>query len=404
MKMITVFDLRDVQDGEIHEAIQNLYNEPLKVYTLGKQSIKACIGCWNCWLKTPGTCVMNDQMTEIYPDYVNSDTVILLMDTAQGFISHRAKAFLDRTIPHYHPYIHMVDCECHHVTRYERYPDMVFYYDAARLTDQEEQVIEDYLYRTAYHFTSKAFRIVKDGDFQIRPLEPRKAKNKLLKFASVGPIDKLVIYNGSPRKTGSNSTLILNKVAEVLGDKVEIRDLKKRDALDEWAKAFKSEEHVMFFMPLYVHAMPSHVMEFIERLKPSKGSISFFIQSGFPESSQSYYLEAYFEQLALKLGRAYLGTAIKGGVEGLQMRPPKAQEQMMQPIVKAVVNLVHEGSFNLQDLSLLAKPIRFGKGMEIMYNLLIKKLTNSFFWDSKLKANGAFEKRFDRPNVRSKNL
>ena len=26
-------------------------------------------------------------------DYINSDTIILLMDTAQGFISHQAKAF-----------------------------------------------------------------------------------------------------------------------------------------------------------------------------------------------------------------------------------------------------------------------------------------------------------------------
>jgi AcrR family transcriptional regulator len=78
-------------------------------------------------------------------------------------------------------------------------------------------------------------------------------------------------------------------------------------------------------------------MAFIEKLQASKGSISFFVQSGFPESSQSHYLEAYFEQLALRLGRTYLGTAIKGGVEGLQMRPAKAQEKMIEPMVKAIV-------------------------------------------------------------------
>jgi multimeric flavodoxin WrbA len=171
-----MFDLREKQDGEIYEAIKNLYDEPLKVVRLGDQSITACIGCWNCWLKTPGRCVMKDQMAEFYPDYVNSDTVILLMDTAQGFINHQAKAFIDRTIPHYHPYIEIVDGECHHVARYECYPDMVFYYDTEGLTNQEEQVIEDYLYRTAYHFKSKAYRIVKDGSLQLRPLESRKAK------------------------------------------------------------------------------------------------------------------------------------------------------------------------------------------------------------------------------------
>ena len=88
----TLFDLREKQDGEIHEAIRNLYDESLKVVRFGDKSITACIGCWSCWLKTPGRCVMRDQMAECYPDYVNSDTVILLMDTAQGFISQIGRA------------------------------------------------------------------------------------------------------------------------------------------------------------------------------------------------------------------------------------------------------------------------------------------------------------------------
>jgi len=126
-------------------------------------------------------------------------------------------------------------------------------------------------------------------------------------------MEKLVIYNGSPRRSGSNSTLILKKAAEALNDRVEIRDLKNRDKWDIWAESFKNDKHIMCFMPLYVHAMPSHLMAFMEKLEPSKGSISFFVQSGFPESTQSHFVEAYFEHLALRLGRTYMGTAIKGG-------------------------------------------------------------------------------------------
>ncbi|WP_236884335.1 NAD(P)H-dependent oxidoreductase [Clostridium botulinum] len=359
--MKTIFDLREKQDGEVYEAIQNLCGEPLKVVRLDAKSITACIGCWNCWLKTPGRCVMKDQMAESYPDYVNSDVVILLIDTAQGFISHKAKAFLDRTIPHYNPYIKIVDGECHHVARYKSYPDMVFYYDIEGITTQEEQVIEDYLYRTAYHFQSKAYRIVKDGSLQLRLLESRKAKRQVVAFNSVEPMEKLVIYNGSPRRSGSNSTLILKKVIEALSDRVEIRDLKEGDKWEEWAESFKRENHVMFFMPLYVHAMPSHVMGFIEKLQASRGSISFFVQSGFPESSQSHYLEAYFEQLALRLGRTYIGTAIKGGVEGLQVKPAKAQEKIIEPMVNSIVNLVYEGNFNPSSICQLARPIRLGR-------------------------------------------
>ncbi|WP_236883252.1 hypothetical protein [Clostridium botulinum] len=185
--MKTIFDLREKQDGEVYEAIQNLCGEPLKVVRLDAKSITACIGCWNCWLKTPGRCVMKDQMAESYPDYVNSDVVILLIDTAQGFISHKAKAFLDRTIPHYNPYIKIVDGECHHVARYKSYPDMVFYYDIEGITTQEEQVIEDYLYRTAYHFQSKAYRIVKDGSLQLRYWNQGRLKDRLWPLIQLNP-------------------------------------------------------------------------------------------------------------------------------------------------------------------------------------------------------------------------
>lgn len=396
--MITLYDLRDKQDEEIYEDIQNLYDEPLNIVKLGDQKIFSCTGCWSCWLKTPGKCAMKDEMAEHYPSYVNSATVILLMDTAQGFINHQGKAFFDRTIPHYHPYIELIDNECHHVSRYPSYPNMVFHFTSDGLTNQEEQVIEDYLYRTAYHFKSKPYRIVKDDSFQLRPLSSRNAKNQVVPFSSIDPMEKLIIYNGSPRRSGSNSTLILKKVMETLGDKVEIRDLKKKDKWDEWAEAFKSEKHVMIFTPLYVHAMPSHVMAFIEKLPASKGSISFFVQSGFPESGQSYYLEAYFEQLAIRLERIYLGTAIKGGVEGLQMRPAKGQEAMIEPMVQTIVGLVNEGRFNEALIQQLAKPVRFNKSFSFVYKLFFKLgLVNSFFWDLHLKKNGAYEKRFDRP-------
>ncbi len=394
--MKTLFDLRINKDYDLIKNIQSLYKEPLKVVNFEKDSISSCIGCWSCWLKTPGKCVMNDKMTEIYSDYVNSDTVILLMDTAQGFINYQAKAFLDRTIPHYHPYIELVNGECHHFARYDSYPDMVFYFNTEGLNNEEEQVIEDYLYRTAFHFKSKAYRIVINEFVNLKLLKSRKAKNKTLQFESTDSIEKLIIYNGSPRRSGSNSSLILKTVSKVLGDKVEIRDLKLTDKWNDWANAFKSEKNVMFFMPLYVHAMPSHVMKFIEKLEVSDGNISFFVQSGFPESSQSYFLEAYFEQLALRLNRGYLGSVIKGGVESLRMRPPESQEKMIMPLVKVIEDLIFNGKFNKSDLQKLAIPVKFGVVIRILIKMMSKKMLNSF-WDNQLKSNNAYEKRFDRP-------
>ena len=396
--MISLYDLRAKQDAAMYDKIQDFYKEQLTIIPFHNQSINACTGCWSCWFKTPGLCVMKDQMSQHYSTYVNSDTVILLMDTNQGFINHRAKAFFDRTIPHYHPYIELVKGECHHVARYKRYPNLVFYFDDEGLSAQEEQVIEDYLYRMAFHFKSKPARIVNEDQLRLQQLKPRNAQNHIMPFASTESIEKLVIYNGSPRRIDSNSSIILNKVMETLGSRVEVRDLKQANQWDKWAESFSHDQHVMFFMPLYVHAMPSHVMAFIEKLKPSMGSISFFVQSGFPESSQSYYVEAYFNLLASRLKRTYLGTAIKGGMEGLRMSPKDVQENMIKPLVASIEHLISEGEFNQTDLDKMAIPIRFGKAMGMIFQLLVKiGVVNSLLWDKQLKVNNAYKIRYNRP-------
>ena len=395
--MITLFDLRSNSDPETVASIASLYDEQLHYKALDLAKIKECVGCWTCWLKTPGKCVYKDPMAESYSDYVNSDKVILLMDTAQGFINHCAKAFIDRTIPHYHPYIEIVDGECHHKSRYERYPELHFYYDDRDLNQEETQVIEDYLYRAAYHFQSKAYRIHKNPTWKLTELRPRSARNKVSKPNATEKMNQLILYNGSPRLSCSNTALILKAISNAYGPNIVVRDLKQKQMWTQWASDFPSESAVIFVLPLYVHAMPSHVMAFIEMLQPSKGSLGFIIQQGFPESSQSYFLEAYFERLTQRLQRDYMGTAIKGGVQGLQYQPAKEQEKILAPFVELVGLLLESGHMSAQILAKLADKDYLSKGMLFIIRLLtLTGLINSD-WDRQLKQNNAFHKRFDKP-------
>jgi len=390
--MKTIFDLREKKETGIYERIKMHFREEVKVFQFSEMGISSCLGCWDCWLKTPGRCVLKDEMTGSYSQYVNSETVILLIDTAQGFINHRGKAFIDRSIPHYHPYIRLVDGECRHLPRYKKLPDMVFHFDREGLTPEEEGCIEDYLYRTAYQFNVKG-SIIDGGDSFLKPLNHRKAKRGRIALDQADSMEKLIIYNGSPRRKKANTGLILDQVRERLGAVVEIRDLKNRDKWREWTEAFQNEEHVMLFLPLYVHGMPSHVMEFIEGLGESKGTITFFIQSGFPESGHSHYLEAYFELLSLRLQRVYLGTIIKGGMEGLQARPTEAQKSMIKPLVDVVEILVKEGRIPAIPLKELAKPEK----LSVAGKMFMRSGAINFFWDQHLKKNNALGQKNDRP-------
>ncbi len=395
--MITLFDLRTNPDPETVAAIAALYGEQPRYKALGPAAIKACIGCWTCWWKTPGICVHKDALAESCADYVNADKVILLMDTAQGFINHSAKVLIDRTIPHYHPYIEIVDGECHHKARYERYPELHFYYDNQNVTPEEAQVIEDYLYRTAYHFRSKAYRLHKHPAWTLTELRPRSPKNKSLQPNASGKVKQLIIYNGSPRPSGSNTALILQAIADAYGANVVVRDLKQKKLWAQWAADFPAERAVLFALPLYVHAMPSHVMAFLELLQPSPGSLGFIVQQGFPESSQSYFLEAYFERLTQRLQRDYMGTAIKGGIEGLQLYPAKKQAAILAPFVELVGSVLESGQMSAPILAQLADKATLPKWMLFLFRLLAPTGLTNFYWDRQLKQNNAFKQRFDRP-------
>lgn len=395
--MISLFDLRTNPDPETVAAIASLYDEQPRRKAFELTEIKSCIGCWSCWVKTPGRCILKDGMSEIYPDYVNSDKVILLVEPAQGFINHRAKAFIDRIIPHYHPYIEIVDGEFLHMARYQRYPELHFYIDDQGLSPEETQVIEDYLYRTAYHFRSKAYRIHKTPTWSLAQLLPRRARNKVLKPNASQKVDKLIFYNGSPRVHGSNTALILQAISDTYGANIVVRDLKQKKMWAQWAQDFPSERAVIFALPLYVHAMPSHVMAFLEMLKPSTGSLGFIVQQGFPESSQSYFLEAYFEILTRRLQRDYIGTALKGSSEGLKYQPANKQEKILAPFVDLIGSVFQSGHMAEQVLTKLAGQAYLPKGMLLLFRLLAPTGLINSDWDSLLKQNSAFSQRFDRP-------
>ncbi len=121
---------------------------------LSKISVKDCIGCWSCWLKTPGRCIHKD-LDGFYKEYLDADKVIIFSKVSQGFVSGNLKSLFDRMIPHFLPYITYKTGESMHVPRYDKYPEVEFYYEGNFLSLEDREIYEDYILRTFYHFNCK---------------------------------------------------------------------------------------------------------------------------------------------------------------------------------------------------------------------------------------------------------
>ena len=100
-------------------------------FRLEDLDIHYCTGCWTCWWKTPGRCVFTDGMERILPAMTTAELVIIATPTLFGMPAAEMKKALDRTIPLVHPYIELVDGECHHRKRYPRYPKLALWADTA---------------------------------------------------------------------------------------------------------------------------------------------------------------------------------------------------------------------------------------------------------------------------------
>jgi multimeric flavodoxin WrbA len=81
-------------------------------------AVARCVGCFGCWIKTPGRCVIDDAISD-YPAKLGCcEELIIVSRLVYGGFSPDAKAVIDRIIPYILPFFEVVDDRMRHVPRY----------------------------------------------------------------------------------------------------------------------------------------------------------------------------------------------------------------------------------------------------------------------------------------------
>jgi multimeric flavodoxin WrbA len=85
---------------------------------LKDMDIADCTGCFACWTRTPGRCVIPDDGIAVAAQFATSDVVVLLSPLTFGGYSYHLKKALDRSIGIVLPFLRTIDGEVHHPRRY----------------------------------------------------------------------------------------------------------------------------------------------------------------------------------------------------------------------------------------------------------------------------------------------
>jgi len=287
---------------------------------LRDMAINYCTGCFGCWIKKPGECVVPDDSHQVCRSIINSEFLLWAAPLKMGFPSALLKKMVDKSIPLIHPYYDLQYGEAHHRPRYDHYPRIGLLVEMDADTDPEDLgIVSDIFSRTAINFKSHLEFTYTTSSPVTEVTQAFEEKNRtVVQFrrgltAIPGWSQKtpshLTVFNGSPRGRKGNTPILLQQVINGYtadGKRTtELHHLAYRMERPDHLEAFANAEAVLLGFPLYTDAMPGIVKSFIEALAPFCGRknnppLGFLVQSGFPESAHSRHLERYLEKLTAR--------------------------------------------------------------------------------------------------------
>lgn len=133
-------------------ALQNGGDMEIVSPATGRGIIKNCIGCFGCWHKTPGECVIHDGFERTGANLGHCDQLIFVSECVYGSLSPFCKMVLDRSISYVHPNFVMRRGEMHHKRRYDNVITVTAHFYGTDITEAEKETAKKLMQANADNY------------------------------------------------------------------------------------------------------------------------------------------------------------------------------------------------------------------------------------------------------------
>ena len=132
----------------------------IKYVDLSSLKIANCVGCFGCWTKTPGRCVIRDDATKVYPLIAESRRILYVSRIKYGGYDTVMKTMLERAIPVQQAFIRIWHGETHHLQRavMPKLATIIAY--GENLSDEERDIFTHLVERNARNMNFEDYRII----------------------------------------------------------------------------------------------------------------------------------------------------------------------------------------------------------------------------------------------------
>lgn len=135
-------------------------NNSIKIIDIFSLEITNCIGCFSCWIKTPGKCIIRDDAVKVYPYIAKSDELIYISQIKYGGYDTMMKTIIERAIPVQQAFIRLIDGETHHIQRAVKRKKATIIAYGNNIEDDEKAIFEELISRNAYNMNFEDYKII----------------------------------------------------------------------------------------------------------------------------------------------------------------------------------------------------------------------------------------------------
>jgi multimeric flavodoxin WrbA len=345
----------------------------VQVFALREVKLAHCIGCFGCWLETPGLCRYGEAGRAIVQEVIQSDTIVLFTPVVFGGYSSQLKQIVDRFASLCLPYFSSYHGEVHHRPRYAHYPRWVGIGVQNNPNAKEAGLFKLVVGRNAinFHAPSYAAEVVTNTDnpdklpgiFQallsrkdsfpwgdaVKSLMP--APDMLASRPEPDGTRRACLIIDSPKTLSTSTSSVLgNYLLERLkmqGWETESLILKssllKQEGQAALLAAIDRADLLLFAFPLYIDALPFLMTKGLEVIAAhrqvsdhSRPQRLFAIaNNGFAESYQNNLALSIIQRFATECEMTFVGSLAMGAGEAMSGGQP------LKPIMANGVPCAH---------------------------------------------------------------